>query len=75
MGIHKNNELARQHFLDTLVNNGGFSAPVMNEKPIRANDVYKLDSNGSRTTKQKSSSGVVGTALDINFTITDRKRT
>ena len=46
MGIHKNNELARQHFLDTLVNNGGFSAPVMNEKPIRANDLYKLDSNG-----------------------------
>ena len=56
------------------MNNGGFSALVLNGKPIRANDVYKLDSNGSRTTKQKSSSGVVGTALDTNLTITDRKR-
>ena len=67
-------ELARQHFIDTLVNNGGLPAPVMNGKPIRANDVYKLDSNISRTTKQESSSGVVGTGLDTNLTITDRKR-
>ena len=67
-------DLARQHFIETLISNDGFSAPIKNGKPIHPKDVQMPPSNGSRAVRQKNSSGVVGTAVDTNLTITDSKR-
>ena len=40
-------DLARQHFIETLISNDGFSAPIKNGKPIRPKDVQMHPSNGS----------------------------
>ncbi|CAL4250792.1 unnamed protein product [Meganyctiphanes norvegica] len=40
-------DLARQHFIETLISNDGFSANIKNGKPIRPKDVQMPPSNGS----------------------------
>ena len=65
-------ELARQHFIDSLVNNDGFTAPCRNGKPIKQKDLQKVANNGNNN-KQPRKSGVVGTAKGSNLTLDNRK--
>ena len=66
-------DLARQHFIDSLVNNEGFSAPCRGGKPIKENDI-KNKSNFENKNKQSRNSGVVGTAHGSNLTINNSDR-
>ena len=64
--------LARKHFIDSLQNNDGFSAPFRNGKPIKARDLQKSLNNDNRN-KNRRNSGVVGTSKSSNLTVSQRK--
>ena len=68
------NELARQHFIDSLVSNDGFSAPCKNGKPIRVKELMADKSTENTPTKHRNRAGVVGTAIDSNITIARDRR-
>ena len=66
-------DLARKHFIDSLVNNDGFTAPCRNGKPIKEKYVRKTV-HLENTKKQTNKSGVVGTAKGSNLTVDDNER-
>ena len=65
-------ELARKHFIDSLQNNEGFSAPFRNGKPIKARDLQK-SLNNDNYNRNRRNSGVVGTSRSSNLTVSHRK--
>ena len=68
------NDLARQHFIDTLAGTDGFSAPFKNGKPIRQKEVMANKSSENTPTNYRNRSGVVGTAIDSNISIAEDRR-
>ena len=66
-------EIARKHFIDSLINADGFSMPFKNGKELRVKDIMKTRSASPHPSKNKKNTGMIGAGRDSALSIQNRK--
>ena len=72
-GAWNTDDLAKQHLIDSLLNNDVFSLPFRNGKPIKIKDLLKSKPDSPHPGQRKRNSGMIGTGRNSDLSIQDRK--